>query len=95
MKQKDIVLIIVIVFISGLLSFFVSKQLFASPDKRSQEVEVVLPISSQWSSPDRRFFNDKSIDPTRTITITDNNNTEPFSGGNSNTQPFGSGNSPQ
>lgn len=79
MKQKDIALIVVIVFISGLLSFFISKTLFASPDKRSQEVEVILPISAQWASPDKRFFNDKSIDPTRTITITNNNNTDPFS----------------
>lgn len=80
MKQKDIALIILIVAVAGLLSFFISKQLFAAPKDRQQEVEVVQPISADFPKPDERYFNDRAFDPTQTITIGGNNNPDPFSG---------------
>ena len=79
MKQKDIALIILIVGIAGIISFFVSKQLFAPPKNRQQPVEVVQPISTDFPKPDSRYFNNKSFDPTQTITIGGNANPDPFS----------------
>lgn len=78
MKQKDIALIIVIVFISAVASFFVSRAIFTSPKNRSQKVQVVQPISADFPSPSSKYFNSKSIDPTQSIKIGNNNNTSPF-----------------
>lgn len=80
MKQKDIALIILIVAIAGVISFFVSRQIFASPKNRQQQVEVVQPITDSFSKPDSRYFNSQAFDPTQTITIGQNANPDPFSG---------------
>lgn len=78
MKQKDIALIIVIVFISGMFSFFVSRYLLVPSDVRTAQVEVVEPITSDFTQPDGRYFNEKSINPTETIEIGGNGNNSPF-----------------
>jgi hypothetical protein len=84
MKQKDIAVIIVVVFISGILSVFISNAVFASPKNRKQQVEVVQPITAEFPQPDNHYFNNQSFDPTKIITIGQNNNTNPFNG---TTQP--------
>lgn len=78
MKQKDIILIIVVVFISGVMSLLLTKTLISSPDKRQEKVEVVEPISAEFKQADKRYFNADSIDPTQIIRIGDNNNNKPF-----------------
>jgi hypothetical protein len=79
MKQKDIALIIVIVAVSGVISFFVSRLLFTSGGKREQKVEVVQSITTDFSAPDSKYFNSASIDPTQTIQIGQDTNPAPFS----------------
>lgn len=79
MKQKDILLIAVVVVVSGTASFFLSKFLFNTPKNRQQKVEVVQPISAEFPQPDSKYFNSNSIDPTKNITIGDSNNSKPFS----------------
>lgn len=78
MKQKDIALIILIVFFSGVLSFFVSRTLFASPKNRQQQVDVVETLSANFPTPDSRYFNSHSIDPTQLIQIGNTTNSNPF-----------------
>jgi hypothetical protein len=78
MKQKDIALILVAVFISVIVSLFVSKALFASPKNRQQQVEIVQAITSDFPQPDTRFFNSNAIDPTQLITTGQNTNANPF-----------------
>lgn len=78
MKQKDILLIVVIVVVSGLVSFFISKFLFSIPKNRQTKVEVVQVISSDFPAPDTRYFNANSIDPSKNITIGDSTNSQPF-----------------
>ena len=78
MKQKDIDAIITIVFISGILSFFISNALFAPPKNLKTQVEVVEPISAEFSQPDKKYFNQDSVNPTQTITIGDGENQQPF-----------------
>lgn len=78
MKQKDIAVIVVVVVISGFISYFVSNALFSSPKRLKTEVEVVEPISASFSQPDKRYFNKFSINPTQTITIGDSENQQPF-----------------
>jgi hypothetical protein len=84
MKQKDAVLIIVIVFLSAVISFVVSRLIFASPANRQQQVDVVQSISTDFPNPDSRYFNSSSIDPTQLIQIGNTTNSNPFNG---NSQP--------
>lgn len=80
MKQKDIVLIVVLVFISGVLSFVVSGMVFGKPSARNQQAEVVDVITSDFSLPSTKYFNTNSVDPTQLIQIGNTNNPNPFSG---------------
>ncbi len=80
MKRKDMVTILIVVLISGAFSLALSNYLFASPEKRQEEVEVVEPISAEFNVPkkDDKYFNTQAIDPTLIIKIGDNNNQQPF-----------------
>lgn len=80
MKQKDIALIAIIVVVSAILSLFASKALFSNSKTASIKAEKVAPITAEFSQPDPKYFNSKSIDPTKTITIQQNTNTDPFNG---------------
>lgn len=77
MKQKDVILVFVIVVISGTVSFFTSRLLFSSSDKLQQKVEVAEEISDEFPQHDTNFFNDRAINPTNNITIGDPNNPTP------------------
>lgn len=79
MKQKDIALIIVIAFIAAVASFIISNFFFSSEEDRRTEVEVVEAISPEFGSPDERYFNNDSINPTEDIEIGgDDSNQTPF-----------------
>lgn len=78
MKQKDIAIIAVAVIISGTLSYIISSKLFAIPQNQEAEVEVVEPITADFTQPDSRYFNKDSIDPTQPIKIGDSQNNQPF-----------------
>jgi hypothetical protein len=79
MKQKDIALIMVIVFISGIFGYFISNALIRTPKDRKQKVEVVESITSEFNPPSEKFFNSKtSINPTERIKIGEKNNSKPF-----------------
>lgn len=80
MKQKDIALIIIVVFVSGVISLVVSNFVFGSPEKRQEEVELVEPISAEFNVPakDDKYFNSEALDPTLIIRIGDNSNEQPF-----------------
>lgn len=80
MKQKDVALIIVIAFISALISFLISDKIFVTPANRQQKVEVVDVITSNFQDPSTKYFNSTSIDPTQLVQIGNNNNQNPFSG---------------
>ncbi|HTB48999.1 MAG TPA: hypothetical protein VK712_02860 [Verrucomicrobiae bacterium] len=80
MKQKDLALIVVIVFLSAIISLFLSKAIFVSPKNREQKVDVVQPITADFPQPDSQYFNSNSNDPTQLITIGQNANTNPFNG---------------
>ena len=81
MKQKDIALILVLVFISGVISFVISGWIFARPADREQKAEVVDIITSEFTSPNTKYFNNRAVNPTQLIKIGDSNNPNPFTGG--------------
>jgi aspartokinase-like uncharacterized kinase len=82
MKQKDIALIVVVVIVSGMLSLFLTRFLFASPDKRQVQAEVVDPIVPEFNATlDKKYFNKNAINPTQVIQIGDGSNNSPFNSG--------------
>lgn len=78
MKQKDFLLIGVIVFISVIVSYIISNSVFGSPKSRQQQASVVQPITTDFPAPDSHYFNKDAFDPTQPITISQNANTDPF-----------------
>jgi hypothetical protein len=80
MKQKDMVLIVVVVIVSAVLSTVASKVLIAPAKNRQQKVEVVMPITPDFKTPSSKYFNTSSVDPTQLITIGNNTNPQPFNG---------------
>lgn len=78
MKQKDIAVIVAVGIFSAVLSVLLSNLLFGKPQNRQQEVEVVQAISPDFATPDSRYFNPSSIDPTQQIQIGNNSNPDPF-----------------
>lgn len=77
MKQKDIAVVIVIIFLSGILSFLISGKIFVTPENRQQQVEKVDEITADFQKPNPRYFNETSINPTQSSQLNDTNET-PF-----------------
>jgi hypothetical protein len=77
MKQKDVVVIIVVIVFSSIFSFILSGILL-KPSAESKTAEVVQPISSQLGKPNSTDFSSNSINPTQIISIGNNNNPNPF-----------------
>ncbi len=75
MKQKDVALIIAISAVSAVLALVISSVTIGTPKNRQQKAEVVEKITSDFPTPDQKYFNDQSIDPTQIIRIGDGTNT--------------------
>lgn len=78
MKQKDVAVIILVAVVAAMGSFFLSRFLFESGDKREQKAEIVDVISTDFQQPDKNYFNDQSVNPTQLIRIGNSNNKHPF-----------------
>jgi hypothetical protein len=78
MKQKDIALVLVIGFFSLILSLILSNVLFNTAKDKKLQSAVVEPITTEFTTPDEKYFNKDSINPTQKITINENNNDKPF-----------------
>jgi hypothetical protein len=78
-KQQDIAIIIIIVFVSGVMSFFISNK-FISPPAHDLTAPKVQPITADFAGLDKRFFNEKSINPTQIIRVEVNKNQNPIKG---------------
>lgn len=88
MKQKDLALIVAVIFMSAIFAFFISNLVFGGSKNRKQEVEKVMPISASFTDVTQKeftkYFNDQSINPTQTIKIGDGGSTDPFTAPSSN-----------
>lgn len=80
MKQRDVAQILIIIVFSVALALLVTNFLLNTTEKRSQQVEVVEPITAEFIQPSEKYFNEKSVNPTQLITIGENNNNRPFTG---------------
>lgn len=80
MKQKDIAVIIAVVFFSIIISYFVATKFISTPADRQQQVEVAPVIDTKFTQPSSAYFNPQAVDPTQLIQIGNNSNQSPFSG---------------
>lgn len=78
MKQKDLVLVVVVAVISIAVASIVSNVVIGHDGGRQQQAEVVDAISATFDQPNKSYFNGESIDPTQIIRIGDNSNQAPF-----------------
>lgn len=77
MKQKDILLFVSVAIFSGVLSVVLSNYLISPKKSLNKKASIVDVISTEFQPPDKKFFNENSIDPTKLITIGDNNPSNP------------------
>lgn len=78
MKQKDLSLVLVVVFISVVVALIISRWIFSSPQDRQQTAESVDVITSEFPLPSNRYFNADSVNPTKQIEIGGTSNPNPF-----------------
>lgn len=82
MKHSDIAMVILIAAVSLVAAYLIGGAIINSPESRSTEVEIAVPISSEFSEPSKLIFGEGSINPTEKITIDDANNPKPFENSN-------------
>ncbi|RWZ79520.1 MAG: hypothetical protein EOT04_01250 [Candidatus Chaera renei] len=78
MKKNDIALLIFIVSVTAVLTYFVGRLVIGEPKARSVMVETVTPISPDITQPSPSVFNKDAINPTVPITIGKPANLPPF-----------------
>ena len=78
MKQSDVLMIIVVAIFAGVFSLVISSVVFNSDTAMSQKAQKVDSINASFQTPDERYFNEQSINPTQLIQIGDTNNAQPF-----------------
>jgi len=74
MKQRDIFIIVAAAIVAGLFSLIISNLLFGGSKTYNLTAPQIEPISTEFITPDSRYFNDDAIDPTVDIQIGDTTN---------------------
>lgn len=78
MKQKDIVMILIMAFISAVAAFLLSNWLFGGRQAGEQTAEMIDVITDEFQQPPEKYFNTNSVNPTKLIEIGDESNPNPF-----------------
>ncbi len=79
MKKNDIALIVLIVSISMVVTYFIGRAIIGDPKKQQTTAEVVEPITPDLVTPSNQIFNRDAINPTVVIQIGNPSNQQPFS----------------
>ncbi len=78
MKKNDLALIVLIVSISLVVTYFAAKAILGDPKGQEVKAEVVEPIADGLTEPSSKIFNRDAINPTVVIQIGDPSNQQPF-----------------
>ncbi len=78
MKKNDIALIVLIVSISLVVTYFIAKAVLGDPKGQEVSAEVVEPITPDLTMPSNKIFNRDAINPTVVIQIGNPSNQQPF-----------------
>lgn len=79
MKSNEIALIILIVSITAVATYFISQSVFESASLKPVDIEKVVSISEDIEKPNSAIFNPNALNPTVPSSI----------GGNATESPFG------
>lgn len=77
-KQSDIALIILVSGLSLVASFVIGNAVINTDKNRTAQIEVVTAITSNFSEPSNKIFNENAINPTELIQIGENQVDKPF-----------------
>jgi hypothetical protein len=77
-KSKDIPVLVLLIGVSAIVAFFAGRLLFGNQKNLVTRVEVVDPISSEFNYENKPYFAPGAINPTKDITIDENNNQKPL-----------------
>lgn len=80
MKKSDIAMIILIISISVLVSYFVAKSVIGDVSSQSVKVKTTEVISADLADPSPSVFNKDAINPTVEVTIGGSSDTSPLRG---------------
>ena len=78
MKKSDWALIVLIVVIVGIASYFVVSAVLPSPGANPEKVETAEEIKSSIVEPDTKIFGSGAINPTVKVTIGNQGGQQPF-----------------
>jgi hypothetical protein len=78
MKKNDFGMIIAVAIVAGIFSLVLSNFLFTPRSTKDLKAQSIDPIQSAFQQPDKRFFNEQSLNPTQLIKIGDKPNSQPF-----------------
>lgn len=78
MKKNDIGIIIAVAIFAGVVSLLASNFLFTPQSTKDLRAQKIDAIESSFNQPDKRYFNQESINPTQLIQIGDSPNAQPF-----------------
>ena len=78
MKQQDVALLIIVIAVSFGFSMLFGKMIIKPPSDQEAKVEVVEAINVDFPPADPSVFNDSAINPTRPITIGNDQNQNPI-----------------
>lgn len=80
MKKSDIAMIILIVSISVLVSYFIAKSVIGDVSNQSVKVKTTEKISTDLAQPSTAVFNKDAINPTVEVTIGGSSDTSALRG---------------
>jgi hypothetical protein len=79
MKEQGLKIIIVVVALSAVVSFFISSAIFGDPETDPVTVDTTNVIVSDFPEPDSDYYNPDSFNPTQLIRIGEEDiNISPF-----------------
>lgn len=78
MKKNDIAVLILVISISIITTYFIGKAIVGEPKDNPVKVERVEKISAEITDPDESIFNAQAINPTVYIQIGQPSNQQPF-----------------
>lgn len=81
MKRNEIALLLIIVGLAALTSYFLINSVVKSNgSQKPVNVKVASPISTTVTQPNQEVFNKNALNPTVKVKIGDQSNSQPFNG---------------
>lgn len=78
MKKNDIALILLIVSVCAVITYFIGNAIIGDQSAKQVSAEVVEPITGNITEPSKEIFNKDAINPTVVIQIGSPSNQQPF-----------------